>query len=207
MSAEIQGSSSHTTDLDDPLNRTQEVYHDLLIQETAPSNVRASRRIGQAHVEPIKPSPWWSGRPLAECREPRPQHNAHLCRTSYSPAQTDRSNKRDTSYLVLPAFDHFSKKMRMRQYTRFHLPSPLNYIDAIRQAQSNFSKIWKRASWTITFYGNNTLSEDWVGFTRFEFHSAETPTEWSLVGKWKSDQIPTDDEARFYMARVVEHHV
>ena len=58
-------------------------YHDLVIQETAPSNVIASLRIGQAHVEPIKPSPWWSGRPLAECRDPRLQHKAHLCRIQF----------------------------------------------------------------------------------------------------------------------------
>ena len=56
MNVEIQGSSSHTADMHGRLNCTQEVHHDLLVQETARSKVTASLASGQAHLESITPS-------------------------------------------------------------------------------------------------------------------------------------------------------
>ena len=44
---EIQGSASHTSDLHHQLNRIQEMYHDLVVQENSRSNVMVSLLIGR----------------------------------------------------------------------------------------------------------------------------------------------------------------
>ena len=56
MNVEIQGSSSHISDMNDQLNRTQARYSDLVVQKSERSNVIEPLPTGQAQVEPITPS-------------------------------------------------------------------------------------------------------------------------------------------------------
>ena len=61
-------------DLEDRLTHTQESNQDLIVQETARSNVTASLPIGQAHVEPITSSlPIEGGGPTEEAYRPHSQ--------------------------------------------------------------------------------------------------------------------------------------
>ena len=84
MRREIQTSSSHMKELCDPLSHTQELYHDIVVQEHARSDVMASLPVGQAHVERITSSLPECGATSHAGRGERPHasqdKNKHFCR-------------------------------------------------------------------------------------------------------------------------------
>ena len=63
------------------MNRTQEMFHDLVVQENERRNIAASLLIRQAHVEPITPSLPTPGRDPTQnaAVDPRLQDTAHFC--------------------------------------------------------------------------------------------------------------------------------
>ena len=127
MNVEIQGSSSHISDMNDQLNRTQARYSDLVVQKNERSNVIESLtdRTGTSRTDHTV-ALQCAGRPHADVGE-RP----HAYRTKHTFADFD-SSKREivcdvvatSNFASLATHSFRNSEWTPPIWTAFHLQTP-----------------------------------------------------------------------------------